>query len=372
MLILNLTRGKNGMRVPLRLPATPADIGAAYAQLDQISPKEDDTRIASVVSEVGFLDRFFRDKQPDSMDEFNRLAEKLERMNEQQLRIFDGALNAESVNGIADILRVVDSLKDYIFVSGVTTEKELGRFLVDSGYKGFSESVKPYLDYTAIGTEYYAERGGAFTGSGYTLRRQNADPIAEQKKPVFCLKLQSETMDGLGHELITLELPADEDRLRYVKEALKVEDFAEASVMEAKCVNSLYQRYIPLVSPNVYELQELAECLSDIDENRETFKMLSVLALKKPTTAEEALTLASSLDCFEEPLCSAEDYGKTALYQLCEDQEVIDTIDGFIDWQEFGGYMMEQDGFVFAEFGFIRQKEPLQPEQSQGMQMQGL
>lgn len=369
MLILNLARGKSGMRVPLRLPATPADIGTAYAQLDQISAKERETRIASVVSEVEFLDRFFRDKHPEAMDEFNELAKKLDQMDEQQLQTLDGALNSESVESLADILRIADSLKDYIFVNGVTTEKELGRFLVDSGYRGFSESVKPYLDYAAIGTEYYAERGGAFTAYGYTLQRKNAESIAEQQKPVFRLKLQSTAMHRLGNELITLELPADENRLRYVKESLNVEDFAEATVMEAKCVNYLYQRFIPLASQDVYVLEELAEYLSDIESKGQTFKMLSVLALEKPVTAEEALRFAASLDSYEELRCSGEDYGKNALLQLCEDQEIIDTVDGFIDWQDFGEYMMEQDGFVYAEYGYIRKKDSPQPEQSMEMQM---
>lgn len=158
MMILNLTRGKSSMRVPLRLPATPADIDAAYSKLDGISPAAMQTRIASVVSEVGFFDRYLRDRmmtRPGDFIDLNALAEKIDQMDEQQLHTLDGALNAESVGGITDILHIADSLKDYIFVSGVTTEKELGRFLVDSGYKGFPESVQPYLDYAAIGTEYY-------------------------------------------------------------------------------------------------------------------------------------------------------------------------------------------------------------------------
>lgn len=194
-MILNLARGSNGFRVPLRLPATPADVGSAYAKLDEIGGDAGKTRIASVVSEVSFLDRYLRDRmttRPGDYCDLNELAEKIDSMNEQELRTFDGALNAESINGIEDILQVADSLKNYIFVSGVTTEKELGRFLVDSGYKGFPESVKPYLDYTAIGTEYYAERGGAFTGSGYTLRRSSAEPlVAEQKEaPHFRMGMQ--------------------------------------------------------------------------------------------------------------------------------------------------------------------------------------
>ena len=374
MIILNLARGKNGMCVPLRLPATPADIGEAYSKLDDISTKAKQTRIASVISEVGFLDRCLRDRMMTAFGDcagLNKLAEKINQMDEQQLRTFDGALNAESINGITDILRIADSLKDYIFIGGITTEKELGRFLVDSGYKNFSESAKPYLDYAAIGSEYYAERGGAFTGNGYTLRRKNAEPMLKEQNPFFRLKLQTAAMRALGQEPITLELPAGEDRLRCVMEALNVEDFAEARIIDAKCESSLFQRYIPLVSPNVYVLEELAEYLSVIDNRGETYKMLAVLDLKKPATAEEAVRLAVSLDNYEEPHCSEVDYGKGAILRLCGDQEVVDAIDGFIDWQEFGLYMMDQDGFVYAEHGFIREKECPQPAMAMGMQMAG-
>lgn len=93
MMILNLTRGNSSMRVPLRLPATPADVGVAYAKLDQISPAEHATRISSVISEVSFLDRFFRDKRLDALDDLNELAEKVNSMTEQEKLTLDGALN---------------------------------------------------------------------------------------------------------------------------------------------------------------------------------------------------------------------------------------------------------------------------------------
>ena len=88
------------------------------------------------------------------------------------------------------------------------------------------------MDFAAIGSEYYAERGGAFTGCGYTLRRKNAEPMLKEQKPFFRLKLQTAAMQTLKQEPITLELPAGEDRLRCVMEALNVEDFAEARIIE--------------------------------------------------------------------------------------------------------------------------------------------
>ena len=96
MLILNLTRGKSGMRVPLRFPATPADIGAAYAKLYEISKNEKETRIASVMSEVGFLDGFFKDKpmtRAECYSDLNELAKRIEKMSKQELCTLDGALN---------------------------------------------------------------------------------------------------------------------------------------------------------------------------------------------------------------------------------------------------------------------------------------
>lgn len=372
MLILNLTRGDSGTRVPLRLPATPADVGDAYAKLDQISKKEKETRIASVVSENEFLERFFRDKPLGSLNDLNELAEKLDSMDEQTLQTFEGALNAESVNGLEDILRFADSLEDYVFIHGVTTEKELGEFLVASGYKGFSEETKPYLDYAAIGTEYYAERGGAFTVHGYTLRRSSAQSFAaEKKEPIFRVNLQTREMRLQRVKPVMLELPADETRLRFAKNALNIQDFSEATVESAYCVHNLFKGTIPLHEPDVELLAELADRLSKIVAQGDEFKMLSLLTVKRPSTLEKALQLAEELDAYEIVHGSEEDYGKAALLELCGDEEILDILDGFIDWQEFGLYMMEQDGIISTQYGAIRKAEPQQPEQDVEMEMQG-
>ena len=374
MLILNLTRGNSGLRVPLHLPATPADIGDAYAKLDQISEKEKLTRIAGVVSDSEFLERFFRDKPLDSLDELNELAERLDGMDEQQLFTFEGALNAESINGLEDIFHIADSLGDYVFINGVTTEKELGEFLVASGYKDFAEAAKPYLDYAAIGTEYYAERGGAFTVRGYTLRRSSAQSLTagQEEEPIFRINLQTREMRLQRVKPVMLELPASETRMRFVKNALNIQDFSEAVVESAYCVNRLFQRTIPLQSPDVGLLAELAKRLSWILTQGDEFKMLSILSAKKPSTLETALRLTEELDSYEFLRISEEDYGKLVLLDLCGDEEVLDTLDGFIDWQGFGHCMMEQDGVVSTQYGAIRRVEPEQPEQEAGMQLQSL
>ncbi len=373
MLILNLTRGNSTWRVPLRLPATPSDIAEAYSKLDQINGDERTTHITDVISEAVFLDRFLRGKHPDSFDELNELAQKLERMNEQELRAFDGALNAESINGIGDLLRIADSLEAYVFISGVTTEKELGRFLVDSGYKGFPENVRPYLDYAAIGAEYCAQRGGAFTSQGFTLRRSNAESLSPEEsnwwKPIFRVYLQSPTWLEQRRDPYALELPATPKQLCAAQYDLEIPELGDAEQLKAECLLVDLEPYIPLEEADLVSLQDLSVVLSASMENYGEDLVLAVYEAKTPDDLEQACSLAMTLDRYEMVTTEPEEYGRNALYELCEDQEVLDAVDGFISWKDFGLSMMEEDGVISTSFGRIRGIEALSQERDMQMEL---
>ena len=58
MMTLYLTRKVGTEPVPLSLPATPADIGNAFAELDAICPDRSATEIYKVDSEVRNLNRY--------------------------------------------------------------------------------------------------------------------------------------------------------------------------------------------------------------------------------------------------------------------------------------------------------------------------
>lgn len=106
MIVLNLTRGNSPLRVPLRLPATPADIGAAYAKLDTISTDDRETHIGSAITGVGALDRWLRDRpmnRPGDYIELGELAERINKLDEQQRKTFDGALTGAAFENVADI-----------------------------------------------------------------------------------------------------------------------------------------------------------------------------------------------------------------------------------------------------------------------------
>ena len=374
MMVINLTRGNSSIHIPLHLPATPADIGIAYAKLDTISMNDRQTHVVFAITGVESLDRYLRGRQmdrPGDYIELGELAEKIGKMDDKAIKTFDGALTGTSINNIADILRVADSLADYIFIDGVTTEKELGRFLVDSGYKGFPESVKPYLDYNAIGIEYHAEHDGAFTVNGYTLRRSSAEPFItgrEERAVVFRVHLRTGGMRNLGQDPYVLALPASEEQMQYAKNALNIEDFAEAAVVQVDCAQEYLNQYLPLDYPDVVLLDQLAESISQAWSGEDAFKLMAALAAERPATLDAAIELANNPSRYELMQCTCEEYGKQALLTLTGDQEVVDTVDGFLDWGEFGEHMMQEDGIVLTEYGMIRRIDEPAPEQVMEMQ----
>jgi hypothetical protein len=178
MLKLHLTRADDYVGVYLQLPATPAEIGEVWSWLDETSTDVSSTRIVGAISEVGNIGRYLKNADvnaPGQMQKLNRLAEITDTLDRDRCRLFEGALDAESVNGLDDVIAIGERLDQYLFVRHVTSDRELGLCLVTYGIKPFDESVQPYLDYAKIGIEYYSNHGGAYTAGGYVLRRDSAE-----------------------------------------------------------------------------------------------------------------------------------------------------------------------------------------------------
>lgn len=100
MITLNLARGDNYESVPLRLPTTPGEVDEVFAALDagqplcRRSPDHWGGQRASPASPSTSKGAGLTD--PDAFDKLNRLAEKIDGMDERQRDIFSGALDAES------------------------------------------------------------------------------------------------------------------------------------------------------------------------------------------------------------------------------------------------------------------------------------
>ncbi len=157
MILLTLSRGKGEETVRLQLPASPAEIGETFAFLDRISLDTTATAILDVSSNVPVLYRCLYDVDVEDSEQFQKLqklAERTEALSPAKAAIFSGALDAECVWNLEGALTVADRLDEYMLVNNVSSDSELGIYLVNKGITPFPDRFKPYINYARVGAEY--------------------------------------------------------------------------------------------------------------------------------------------------------------------------------------------------------------------------
>ena len=116
MILLTLSRGKGEETVRLQLPASPAEIGEAFASLDRISLDTTATAILDVSSNVPVLYRCLYDVDVEDSEQFQKLqklAERTEALSPAKAAIFSGALDAECVWNLEGAL-IIETDVSYI------------------------------------------------------------------------------------------------------------------------------------------------------------------------------------------------------------------------------------------------------------------
>ena len=144
MIRLKLSNKSANEGVVLDLPATPAEVSEAFSWFERIGVEPSAVRIAGVNSPVPNLGQYILRADihdPEQMKMLNELADSIGQMDDRKWDIFAGALDAESINGLDDVLNLSKRLGDYIILPNVRTDTELGRILVDTGYKGNTAQI---------------------------------------------------------------------------------------------------------------------------------------------------------------------------------------------------------------------------------------
>ena len=373
MTVLNLARGKSGIRVPLHLPASGSEVKRAFEQLQEHTGKGV-TRIDGVISPVQNLGNYLTHidiSDPDERDKLNRLAEKIDGMSETEQKMFSCVLDARSINGLDDILTAADSLSDYIYHPQITDERELGIFLVENHIMDYPQKTWPYLDYRAIGIEYHAEHSGALTPQGYVVRRSEIPRQEQEKEPVFRALLWSEAMRDAGAEPYLLELPASSLKLEQARRGIGVLDFADVEIIQAECLDPALQGNLTMDYPDVEVMQLLGEKVQGFQAEGQINKFLAILAVEQPEALVDALELSEHLDSYSLFPDDAEAHGQDALKLNFDsvDDDLIHELDGFTDWDAYGRYMMKADGVRITEYGLLRREGTPFPDESMGQQM---
>ena len=173
-----------------------------------------------------------------------------------------------------------------------------------------------------------------------------------------------------GNELY-LTLPATESQLEMTKAKLGVEEFTEAEIASVDYLFPYLATRVPQDCITVEDTNELAQCIQRMQKvDGELLKYLSVLDVEQPESFQEALHFALDIDDYERVPSDMDEYGRKSLLEAGDRNiDVLDDIDGFMDYEAYGKYRAGMDGVVQTEFGLVRCKsDPFQVEQ-QGMKM---
>lgn len=379
MIILELKRGKSSMVVPLKLPATPGELGEAFSRLDSIG-EPGTTRLADCVSPIANLSQYIKGADPDRTDDLralNQLAGLIDRMSEQDRHTFAGALDAESINGLGDVLGVAQRLEEYAFLPNVHNDRELGQVLVFAGYLDIPHKVRPYVSYERVGAEFYADHGGAYRPDGYTLRKSELPLyVLNSDKPEPCpVNMDLDEVISIGLEANgrqhTVILPAEEEYLDEVCDYLGIEGFAQAKITECTCETAGLSDLLPMDCISVEGANELAWAVEEmLEEDGELLKFCSVLAVEKPQDFPAAVKLAKDMGNYERVPTDEVEYGREVLKRLGASEELLSIIENYMNLSFFGDGCMVEDGVAITQYGGIRRlSEPFPSEQAQGQQM---
>ena len=176
MVTLFLRQGETGKQVLLSFPATTlteiADVAATLETLKSMSKTVTIQGAASEVMNLGLYLSGVDLAAEGEVERINQLAERLEHMSEVDCDKFAGMLDANSISGTKDILRLTEQLDDYVILPGCGSAQSIGRYLIGCGAFPVPEKLIGYINYEAVGTEFQDAHGGAACSRGYVVRKE--------------------------------------------------------------------------------------------------------------------------------------------------------------------------------------------------------
>ena len=374
-IMLRLARSDEGGEVSLRLPAAEENVDHALNTL--ASYAEDAgaiTRIIDVISPVSGLKQYVWGadiENSQDLQKLNQLAELIGGMDDRQMRTFSGALDCTSINGLDDVLRVAGGLDRFELLDGIDSDRALGGYLVEHGYKNFPQEVWPYLDYRAIGAEYCSEHGGAYGPGGFVRHKGSMEQTTEKRASTITLHLLTKEAEKRFGGPYRLTLPASKENMDTAKVQIGVDDFTEADIVEIEFEEPHLDELIPQCGFCVEDANDLALAIEDMLQRDDEFiKYMAVLSVVRPENLTGALHLALDLDNYEQVPEDASEYGKEILRSIGADDEIIDTIDGYMDFEQLGKDSMAEYDIRQTDFGLICSLGcPFPPELDAGQRM---
>ena len=176
MVTLILRQGETGKQLLLSFPTTtPAEKEDVDRTLETLKSMSKTVTIQGAASEVMNLGLYLSGVDlaaEGELERINQLADRLEHMSEVDCDKFAGMLDANSISGTRDILRLTEHLDDYVILPGCSSAQSIGKYLMDCGAFPVSEKLIGYINYEAVGIEFCDAHGGAPCSRGFVVRKE--------------------------------------------------------------------------------------------------------------------------------------------------------------------------------------------------------
>ena len=362
----------HGREVNLMMPATPYELQDALERLRVSSDEE-------VKAEILYSQRSkylnLLPIEQGGLYEVNALAEKMSSLEDWQQEAFNGLVKADAFKSDQPI--PISRLIDFAYstecchvLGGITTDKELGKFLVDNGLwryeETLTEDVYKNLNFKEIGQEHRLTEGGIFTANSYV--EQHSDLVEAHRtldltpQPLdytVLLKISKGFFNDLEHDseqTMRLGLPSTDAKLSEALEQLGVASWKKVGF---ECIDCKAPMLINLIldAENIGEVLQLADVLAAMPQKQLT-EYKAILTATKCSEFDGAVDLISRM----------EEYIVTPKYETMEDvardeMSVIMSPDAVaimfpcLDLEGYGRALVKTLNADLTEYGMVERKD---------------
>ena len=177
MVTLFLRQGVAGKQELLSFPAaTPVekeDVASTLVSLKSMSKTVTIHGAASEVMNLGLYLSGIDLAAEGELERINQLADRLEHMSEVDCDKFAGMLDANSISGTKDILRLTEQLDDYVILPGCSGAHSIGKYLIDCGVAPTLKQLCKNIDYETVGKIFLDAHTGAACSRGFVVRNEH-------------------------------------------------------------------------------------------------------------------------------------------------------------------------------------------------------
>ena len=175
MVTLFLRQGETGKQVLLSFPATtPAEKEGVASTLESLKSISKTVTIQGAASEVMNLGLYLSGVDLAAEGETERINQLAERhMSEVDCDKFAGMLDANSISGTKDILRLTEHLDDYVILPGCSSAQSIGKYLMDCGVAPTLKQLCNAVDYETVGQLFLDAHSGAACSRGFVVRNEH-------------------------------------------------------------------------------------------------------------------------------------------------------------------------------------------------------